>query len=311
MRIYPEDRIGSFVELDWLVRDTARLGQIASEGQYHAPVVYSDRRRMTTPKQFDGSRRHVLDWVESRDFLDTVQQWVAPQGFTVATDAIRMPSGWEQSKESRLFDKASPFLDPGRKDTVRGWWLAHAGNIPNWDLIVQAAGRDGPALVLVEAKAKVSEFDCKSKPLLYRSEDLQARERTDDNHRQIGHAIAEASSALSSRGIFISCEHHYQLSNRIAMAWKLASLGVPNTLVFLGFTGDREISRKGDYFADDKDWHRAFTEYLKGVLPEGLLEKDISSGAASFRVLSRSLPAIRDSRPIAERRVGRVRRRNR
>jgi hypothetical protein len=260
---------------------------------------------MTTPKQFDGSRRHVLDWVESRDFLDTVQQWVAPQGFTIATDAIRMPSGWEQSKESRLFDKASPFLDPGRRDRVRRWWLAHEGNIPNWDLIVQAADRGGPALVLVEAKAHVGEFDCKPKPISLRIDD-DAQARTTENHLQISRAIAEASSALSSRGISVSRDHHYQLSNRIAMAWKLASLGVPNTLVFLGFTGDREISRDGDYFANGDHWRRAFTNYLKGVLPEELLEKDISAGAASFRVLSRSLPAIRDSRPIAERRAGRV-----
>ena len=222
-----------------------------------------------------------------------------------------MPHGWEQPRESRLFNEASPFLDPGRKDILRRWWLAHEGNIPNWDLIVQAAGRDGPALVLVEAKAKVSEFDCKAKPLIYRSEDLEARERTSENHRRIGRAIEEASNALSSQGICISCEHHYQLSNRIAMAWKLASLGVPNTLVFLGFTGDREISREGDYFADDTHWRRAFTEYLKGVLPVDLLEKDLASGAASFRVLSRSLPVMQHSRPLAERRAGRIRKRKR
>jgi len=265
---------------------------------------------MTTPKQFDGSRRHILDWVESPDFLDTARQWVAPQEFTIAKDAIWMPNGWEQPKESRLFNKASPFLDPGRKDILRRWWLAHEGNIPNWDLIVQAAGRRGPALVLVEAKAKVSEFDCKPKPLLYRSEDLEAREKTTENHQQIGRAIDEASNALSSQKISISRDHHYQLSNRIAMAWKLASLGVSSTLVFLGFTGDREISKEGDYFADDGHWHRAFTDYLEGVLPVDLLENDISSGAASFRVLSRSLPAIRYSRPIAERRIGRIRRGN-
>lgn len=264
-----------------------------------------------TAKQHDGSRRHILDWVESADFFETVQQWVAPQGFTVATGATWMPSGWEQSKESRLFNQSSPFLDPGRKDILRRWWLAHEGNIPNWDLIVQAAGRDGPALVLVEAKAHVAEFDRKRKPLLYRSEDLKARERTDDNHRQIGRAIDEASNALSSQGIRISCEHHYQLSNRIAMAWKLASLGVQNTLVFLGFTGDREISRKGDYFANDAHWRRAFRDYLKEVLPGDLLENDISAGAASFRVLSRSLPAIRHSRPITERRLGRIRKKKR
>jgi hypothetical protein len=139
------------------------------------------------------------------------------------------------------------------------------------------------------------------KPVLHRSEDPEARKRTAENHQQIGHAIDEASHALSSQGISISRDHHYQLSNRIAMAWKLASLGIPCTLVFLGFTGDREISREGNYFSDDDQWRRAFADYLEGVLPINLLENDISSGTASFRVLSRSLPAIRCSRPIAER----------
>jgi hypothetical protein len=268
---------------------------------------------MTTPKQFDGSRRHILDWVESPDFLDTVRQWVAPQGFTVARDAIWMPNRWDRPRESRLFNKGSPFLDPGCKDTLRRWWLAHAGNIPNWDLIVQATARGGPALDLVEAKAHVGEFDCKSKPLLYRSEDLEARERTTRNHLQIGLAIAEPSSALSSvhEGISISCDRKYQLSNRIAVAWKLASLGIPSTLVFLGFTGDREISKDGDYFADDDHWQRAFDDYLKGILRVDWVENDISGGAASLRVLSRSLPVIRYSRPIAERRDGRIRKNNR
>jgi len=134
-----------------------------------------------------------------------------------------------------------------------------------------------------------------------------AQARTNDNHLQIGRAIAEASNALSSvhPGISISWDRHYQLSNRIAMAWKLASLGIPNALVFLGLTGDREISKDGDYFADDDHWRAAFADYIAGFFPIHLLENDISSGAASFRLLSRSLPAIRSSRPIAERRVGR------
>jgi hypothetical protein len=54
-------------------------------------------------------------------------------------------------------------------------------------MIVQAAGRGGPALVLVEAKAHVGEFDCKPKPLSYRR-DRDAQVRTNDNHLQIGRA---------------------------------------------------------------------------------------------------------------------------
>ena len=55
---------------------------------------------------------------------------------------------------------------------------------------------------------------------------------------------------------------------------------------------------------------RAFTNNLKEVLPVDLLEKKISAGAVSFRILFRSLPAIRYSRPIAERRHGRILKRN-
>ena len=261
---------------------------------------------MAAPKQFDGSRRHILDWVESSNFLDTVRQWVKPQDFSVATDAMWMPKGRDHPNESRLFNSTSPFLDPGRKESMWHWWLTHAGNIPNWDLIVQATDPIGPALILIEAKAHAGEFDRKRKPLSGRG-DSDMRLKTIENHLQIGRAIAEASNALSSvhKGISISRDRHYQLSNRIAMAWKLASLGIPNTLIFLGFTGDREISRKGDYFADDDHWRGAFDDYLQGCFPRELLEHDISSGPAAFRVLSRSLPVIHQSRPIAERRHAR------
>jgi hypothetical protein len=261
---------------------------------------------MTEPQTYDGSRRHILDWTESPSFLSTVREWIASQGLTIEADAVCMPSNRTHPSESRLFDVDSPFLDKDRKDKMRQWWLAYYGNIPNWDLIIQAASPEGPALVLVEAKAHVGEFDRKPKSLGHR-DDPDAQTRTDANHLQIQRAIAEASSALSKihAGISISCDHHYQLSNRIAMAWKLASLAIPNALIFLGFTGDREISVEGEYFADRDHWHGAFSDYLAGTFPIHLLENDIGSGAASFRLLSRSLPVIRTSRPIAERRAWR------
>jgi hypothetical protein len=261
---------------------------------------------MTKPKNYDGSRRHVLDWTDSPGFLDTVREWIAPQGLTIAADAVCMPSNTTEPGESRLFDAGSLFLGGARKDKMRRWWLAYDGNIPNWDLIIQAVSSDGPALVLVEAKAHIGEFDRKSKPL-GRRDDPEAQARTDANHLQIQQAIAEASSALSKvhPDISIACDRHYQLSNRIAMAWKLASLGIPNALVFLGFIGDREISVEGEYFADGEHWHVAFADYLAGIFPRRLLETDIDAGAASFRLLSKSLPVVRTSRPIAERRASR------
>jgi hypothetical protein len=262
---------------------------------------------MTAAKPFDGSRRHVLDWVESSAFLDTVRNWVHGQGLSIADNTNWMPKSWAEPDESKLFDPISPFLAENHKAELRGWWLVHAGNanIPNWDLIVAATATSGPALVLVEAKAHTSEFDSKPKSLAIR-ETPEAQRRTNENHERIGHAIDEASRALSRThsGISISRDVCYQLSNRIAMAWKLAFMGIPNTLVFLGFTGDREIAKERKFFADDTHWQHAFAAYSSSCFPSKLLDQDILSGLTSFRVIARSLPAKRSSRPVFERRLG-------
>lgn len=226
---------------------------------------------MNIPKQVDGSRCHVLDWVETPQFVDTVKGWTRDQSLQIPDDPVFMPKSWAQPDESKLFDAASPFLSGDDKTRLGKWWLAHPGiaNIPNWDLIVAAStSANVPALVLVEAKAHATEFDCKSKPVSKRKTPV-AQKRTDENHEQIGHAIAEAARALANfhSRIKFDRNHCYQLSNRIAMGWKLASMGIANTLVFLGFTGDREIDREGKYFADDKHWQEAFANYAK--LPRG------------------------------------------
>jgi hypothetical protein len=259
---------------------------------------------MSAIKQFDGSRRHVLDWVESPAFLDTVRGWVDKHGLSISANATWMPKSWAESDESKLFDFASPFLPESQKDALRRWWLVYAtsANIPNWDVIVAAKTTDQPALVLFEAKAHVEEFDC-NKKLRKTRETLDAQARTDANHQKIGEAIEDASRALRSihSGISISRDCCYQFSNRIAFAWKLASMGITTVLIFLGFTGDREIKKEGVYFFDEAHWQRAFAEYSAASFPLELFGRSIPCGAASFFVLSHSLPVARSSRPYAER----------
>ncbi|OGV61157.1 MAG: hypothetical protein A2498_12845 [Lentisphaerae bacterium RIFOXYC12_FULL_60_16] len=158
-----------------------------------------------------------------------------------------------------------------------------------------------PGLILVEAKAHASEFDCNPKPVTKR-DTPEAQKRTDENHQQIGQAINAAASALTRThlGIAISRDRCYQLSNRIAMAWKLASMGIPNTLVFLGFVNDNEIAK--DYFTDANNWQQAFDTYVAGCFPFVLIDRDIPCGKASFRVISDCLSVKRPSRPLVERR---------
>lgn len=261
---------------------------------------------MSEMKQFDGSRRHVLDWVETPQFLTTIRAWVESQEFSIKDEPLWMPKSWANPVESKLFDPGSPYLTDPQKSLMQRWWLAHAGsaNIPNWDIVVPATTTAGnPALLLVEAKAHNNEFDGRPKPRLKRPTP-EAQKRTDENHEHVGRAINEAAQALALMhpGIHISRDHCYQLSNRIAMAWKLASMGIPNTLIFLGFTGDREIASDGKYFADDQHWQQSFSDYASSSFPLELLGQDVSCGQAPFRVLSRSLPVARLSRPIDERR---------
>ena len=46
----------------------------------------------------------------------------------------------------------------------------------------------------------------------------------------------------------LSTRHHYQLSNRFAWSWKLAMLGVPVVLLYLGFLNAQDMQDDGDLF---------------------------------------------------------------
>jgi hypothetical protein len=67
------------------------------------------------------------------------------------------------------------------------------------------------------------------------------------NHDKIGSAIRQANTNLNliSPGWNLSGDLHYQLSNRFAWSWKLASLGIPVVLVYLGFLNANDMSDQG------------------------------------------------------------------
>ncbi len=95
------------------------------------------------------------------------------------------------------------------------------------------------------------------------------------HHDKIGDAISEARGALSNfcSDIAISREDHYQLSNRIAYTWKLASLGIPTILLYLGFTNDPAWISVRDHFDSKQQWHDAIQGYFAKVGAEDLLRQ--------------------------------------
>jgi hypothetical protein len=138
---------------------------------------------------------------------------------------------------------------------------------------------------LVEAKANVSELKADGKVL-----DPSASENSKKNHKKISHAIREANEALNKLipGVSISRDSHYQLSNRIAFSWKLASLGIPIVLVYLGFCGDRGIIDVGEPIKNQSHLKRLMQQYSEKVLPNDFFDREINCGSATFQLIIRS-----------------------
>lgn len=254
-----------------------------------------------------GSRMHVLDLLDSPEFLPTLRSMVVDVGFQIDGTATWQPKGRHNDRESVLTGTEDPFLSSSQRTALTDWWLVHkrGAKLPTWDLVSTALSSSGAkALILVEAKAHASEFSTSGKIKSLRKT-LEEQARTDANHERIAEAIKEASAALGAtvRDVALTQDISYQFANRLAFAWKLASMGIPVALVYLGFIGDTAISRPGDFFASDEEWRTAFVSHTAPHFPSAMLGQEIVCGAASFWLAVRSLPVRRISPDASERRV--------
>lgn len=242
-----------------------------------------------------GSRKHVLDWTGSPRFAPEFLEMLAVSGIAFTSDSPIMPLGYSRSDEARL-ERFGPDWLPGddRWAELEDWWLVHkrAANTPNWDICIGGEIEGRPGLVLVEAKANKPELGVAGKKL-----PTDASERSRANHEQIGRAIVEACAGwqvLDTR-VAITRDSHYQLSNRLAFTWKLASMGLPVVLVYLGFTGDAGISDAGEPFADNADWQRTFAEYAQSRVPLELFDGRLEVNGTPVWLLSRSREVLEPS----------------
>jgi hypothetical protein len=234
---------------------------------------------------------HILDWLDSGMFIPGINEMLRPTQFFVLQSGKRMPKGWHDTNEARLGKGCGSLIDDDLNATILTWWLVNVrgANIPNWDLACEALYHGNrSALVLVEAKAYVTEFTREAKG--------QGGDNA-DNRDQISQAIDQAREALSRHdaGVKISADYWYQFANRIAFAWKLASHRIPTALIYLGFTGDLGIPR--DYLRDHDHWCRTVIENTQEFFPRSLWEKRIDINGTPVWFLIRSLPCIRQSPP--------------
>lgn len=236
-----------------------------------------------------GSRMHVLDWLDGGAFVSSINEMLQPLEFFVPQSGRRMPTGWDNPDEARFGKHSGALIDGTLDRQLLDWWLINSSgaNVPNWDLACQAlhhGNRSG--LVLVEAKAYVQEF----------TEGARGHGAgNEQNATRIAAAIDEAASELSRHapGVRISSNAWYQFSNRIAWAWKLASLGIPTALVYLGFTNDDRIA--SDPLKDDDHWKNVVISNTEHIFPPSLWDRPIDVGGTPLWFLLRSRDCIRQS----------------
>jgi len=218
---------------------------------------------------------------------------IEPSGGVVTGDDNWRPLGHEEPKEARVVSFGRRFLSGAiRWEEITGWWLAHpkGANTPNWDLISTCSFGTQKGLLLVEAKANEAELKTDRKPL---AKDASCRSVA--NHRRIAEAIQQACVLLNRvvPGVAISRDSHYQLANRIAFSWKLASMGIPVILVYLGFLGDDSIADVSPPLTSPAHWKSLMREHTTGILPDGFTERPISVGKSTMWMLVRSRKAAR------------------
>jgi hypothetical protein len=237
---------------------------------------------------YRGSRKHILDWVERPDFTGRLSQLPQPTGAIVGSSDLWMPKGHGDDTEARLEQFGPQVLPTVDWNILQDWWLVakRGAKRPEWDLASTCTTDGQRGLVLVEAKAHTKELESKGKTL-----QPDASDNTRKNHERIGSAIEEASGALAKavQGVNISRDTHCQLANRVAFTWKVASLGVPVVLLYLGFLGDETMSDVGEPFADDGHWQQTMRTYLADRIPEGFLDRWIDCGQAQMQMIIRSL----------------------
>lgn len=235
-------------------------------------------------KELSGSRLRclMLTACPARQFAAILNELVSPIA-KVAESDVWMPKGLLEPEEAKL-GECPKFLTPALRETLTSWWLQvrRNANTPNWDLVSTCTIEGRPGLVIVEAKAHNTE----AKP-----EGKIAKDAHPGNHEQIGSAIAEANEGLNKilPGFALSRDSHYQLCNRFAWAWKLATLGVPTVLVYLGFLDADEMTKSTQRsFSSAADWDHYIREHSQSLVPSAAWGQRLQTPAAPMWAVIRS-----------------------
>ena len=233
--------------------------------------------RLSTKAQRGSKPRcHLLTRGTREDVAVRLTALMSGHGTISSTDCW-MPDGFDDIREIELH-KGVKLLDQAICNELGCWWLPNDRldeRTPNWDVASTCTIEGRCGLLLVEAKAHDNELlkEAAGRSLITREKGDQAAR--DASHNTIKAAIEEAQAELTAATGLpwgISRDSHYQMSNRFAWAWKVAHLGVPVVLVYLGYLVANEVlgppSRLGAPFPDAKSWEDLVRDQGSGIVPD-------------------------------------------
>jgi hypothetical protein len=193
------------------------------------------------------------------------------------------PKGEAFPDEAKLGETLGLLPSNEDRKNVTDWWLAvtRGANTPNWDIASTCTVGSRPGLILVEAKAHTGELGSGG-----------GGAKNVQNEARIRDAIAEASQNLNriSPGWNLTVGSHYQLCNRFAWAWRVASLGVPVILVYLGFLNVTDMPGY-KVFRTTEEWTEAMHNHAEGIVPRDAWGKELNVNETPLIPLIKSWPA--------------------
>lgn len=260
------------------------------------PHGRATRARPVELDSLRGSRRHVLEWIGAPNFESDLGAMVSEAGAVLTKEDDWRPIGLTDAREARVDAFAREYLGTELEDwsRLKLWWLGKQSisNTPNWDLVSTCKVESKTGLILVEAKANAGELKKKDR----KSAD-ETKPASIAQQESIEAAIRDADLALRRvwPNINISTRSHYQLANRLAFSWWLASNGIPVVLVYLGFLNDVGMKRP---LLSHADWKKRFEAYAGGVFPPDATGVRLDIGGTPFWLLLRSRRVLSQS-PLA------------
>jgi hypothetical protein len=228
------------------------------------------------PNEQRGSkpRCHLLTHGSPEEVSKRLTDLIHPWGKVDLTDHW-MPLGFTNTIEAQ-FGRADNLLNPSVGKSLVRWWLAlpNIGRVPHWDIASTCLVKGQPGLLLIEAKAYDEELIKEEAGKKQEKKETFGQKR---NREQIRDRMLESSSDFtdSTRMVWdLSIEHHYQMSNRFAWAWKLIELGMPVILVYLGFLNADEMSDLGKPFISHEAWDQLVLLHSERLFPAMIWNND-------------------------------------